>query len=104
MEMNGWKKYTMILGAIAGTVGLMATWQSLDFLPRWTWYGEHQALMQRVSTAEELIYGDRWVRLSAEIAQIEAQLRSDPSNRDLHQKLAVLQQQLRTVEKLLNGN
>ena len=99
MEMNGWKKYSMIAGAFAVTLGIMASWQSMDFMPRWAWNSELQVVAEQVASNTRLILGQEWERLKAKIYDLRDQLARNPSNRDLHEDLARAEQQLREVEQ-----
>ena len=88
----------MIAGAFAVTLGIMASWQSMDFLPRWAWNTELQAVAQQVASNSRLILGQEWERVKAKIYELRGKLAQQPRNRDLQQELARAEQQLRDVE------
>ena len=94
---------TIYAACTSAVLGAAVAWGSLD-LPRPAWHSEVQELEQVVASNTKLILGDRWIRLTAQIADIEAQLFSDSRNRDLIDRLARLQAQLRETEKQLDGN
>lgn len=94
---------TIYAACMSAVLGTAVAWGSLD-LPRPAWHSELKAVELRVAANEELIYGDRWIRLTAQIKQLEAKLARKPGDADLIQELAVKQGQLRVVNNFLNGS
>ena len=93
---------TIYAAAISGVLGVAVAWDKLD-LPHFVWSSELMELEQVVASNTKLILGDRWIRLTAQIADLEAQLAQEPRNRDLIERLARLKQQLRETEKQLDN-
>lgn len=87
-------------GVIAvGVSAIMAAavaWGQLD-LPRPAWRSEIVELEVQVAANTQLILGDKWLRLTAQIKALEAKLAVNPTNLEWIEKLAVLQLQLREV-------
>jgi hypothetical protein len=89
---------TLYAGAFAAVLGGILGWQQLG-LPVPATQSDMVELRQEIGSNTKLILGDRWLRLTAQIKQLEAQLARDPGNRRLIERLVRLQQQLREVEK-----
>lgn len=124
---NFWDRYKYVISIVAGTLALMATWQSMDhILPRWTWWSETKAiqselvqsqhetqeklteaiegLQQQVASNTKLILGNEWFRLSAKLKEKRAQLSRSPGDRELIEEVTRLERQLREVERKLDGS
>ena len=97
------KMITIYAACVSAVLGTAVAWGSLD-LPRPAWHSEVQELEQLVASNTKLILGDKWVRLKATIEELTAQLRGDPANRDLIDRLVRAQQQLRETEQQLDGS
>lgn len=104
--MNGfnWKKYGMIASCLAATLGIMVSWQSLEFLPRWAWYSEVAAVESFAEDTRILVLGQEWERLDQQIEELTQKVNLMAAERELLSKLrhrkAVVEQQLK---KLLEG-
>ena len=98
-----WAKYKMAMSIVAVSLAVAISWVALD-LPRPATYSELKGVELRVAANEELIYGDRWIRLTAEVAQLRAELAMKPGNQKIIQELAVKLGQLRVVNNFLNGS
>lgn len=98
-----WSRYRMGWFLAAGVSTVLAAavaWGQLD-LPRPAWHSEVVELGMRVAANSQLILGDKWLRLTAQIKEIELKLKGAPKDRlELIAELAVKQLQLREV----NGN
>ena len=95
-----WSRYRMGGFLAVGVSAVLATavaWSQLD-LPRPAWRSEVVELEVQVASNTQIILGDKWLRLTAQITLPEAQLNSDPTNVKLIKELAVKQLQLREVE------
>jgi len=82
--------------SVSAVLAAAVTWGQLD-LPRPAWHSEVVELHEQVAANSQLILGDKWLRLTAQIKELEAKLRTSPTNRELIARLAVLQLQLREV-------
>ncbi len=82
---------------VSAVMGVAVAWGQLD-LPRPAWRSEVVELEVQVTANTQIILGDKWLRLTAQITLLEAQLRSDPTNIKLIKELAVKRLQLREVE------
>lgn len=102
--MNGskWKMFGIPAASVSAVLAAAVAWGQLD-LPRPAWHSEVAALELQVAANTQLILGDKWLRLTAQITLLEAQLNSDPTNIKLIKELAVKRLQLREVEVGLNG-
>jgi len=100
--MNGHKWKVFGISSASGSAILAAAlaWGQLD-LPRPAWYSEVAALEITVAANTQLILGDRWLRITAQIAELRTKLIIDPTNRELIERLAVFQLQLREIELVL---
>ncbi len=96
--MNGSKLRMFGIPAASVTAVLSAAmaWGQLD-LPRPAWYSEVVELEMQVAANSQLILGDKWLRLTAQIKALEAKLFQNPTNREWIERLAFLQLQLREV-------
>ena len=99
---NKAKVITIYIAMVSGMFGVAIAWGTLD-LPRPAWHSEVMELEQVVASNTRLILGDRWIRLKAQIAELEAKLRGNPTNRDMIDRLVRLQAQLRETEKQLDN-
>ncbi len=97
--MNGskWKMFGIPAVSVSAVLAAAVAWGQLD-LPRPAWHSEVAALEIQVAANTQLILGDKWLRLFAQIKELEAQLASDPTNIKLIKELAVKQLQLRVAE------
>ena len=97
--MNGskWKMFGIPAATVSAVMGVAVAWGQLD-LPRPAWRSEVVELEVQVTANTQIILGDKWLRLTAQITLLEAQLRSDPTNIKLIKELAVKRLQLREVE------
>lgn len=97
--MNGskWKMFGIPAMSISAGLAAAVAWGQLD-LPRPAWRSEVIELGVQVAANTQLILGDKWLRLTAQITLLEAQLNSDPTNIKLIKELAVKRLQLREVE------
>jgi hypothetical protein len=78
-------------------------WGELD-LPRPAWRSEVEVLAMQVASNTQVIQGNLWIRLTAEITAIEDKLKgslTSEERRKLIRTLAIKQLQLREVEKNL---
>lgn len=96
--MNGskWRMFGIPAASISAVLAAAVAWGQLD-LPRPAWHSEVVELGTQVTANTQLILGDKWLRLTAQIKKLEAKLRGEPTNREMIEKLAVLQLQLREV-------
>lgn len=97
--MNGsrWRMFGIPAATVSAIMGVAIAWGQLD-LPRPAWHSEVQALSLQVAANTQLILGDKWLRLTAQIKALEDKLAINPSNRrELIAELAVKQLQLREV-------
>ena len=97
--MNGskWKMFGIPAVSVSAVLAAAVAWGQLD-LPRPAWYSEIVELEVRVAANSQLILGDKWLRLTAQIKEIEDKLAGTPSNRrELIAELAIKQLQLREV-------
>lgn len=95
-----WSRYRMggfLAAGISAVLAAAVAWGQLD-LPRPAWRSEVVELGVQVAANTQLILGDKWLRLTAQITLLEAQLGSDPTNIKLIKELAVKRLQLREVE------
>ncbi len=94
-----------VIGVTAATMSAMlagaVAWGQLD-LPRPAWHSEVSALEIQVAANTQLILGDKWLRLTAQIAELKDKLAGNPPNRSkLIAELATKQLQLRAVNSEL---
>ncbi len=89
---------TLYAGALAVVITGAVGWQQLG-MPLPATQSDLSELRVAISSNTRLILGDRWLRLTTQIRQLEAQLARDPSNRGMIERLATLQLQLRAVER-----
>ena len=97
--MNGskWRMFGIPVASIAGGLAAAVAWGQLD-LPRPAWHSEVVELGMQVAANSQLILGDKWLRLTAQIKEIELKLKGTPEDRlALIAELAVKQLQLREV-------
>lgn len=96
--MNGskWKMFGIPAATVTAALSAAVAWGQLD-LPRPAWYSEVVALEVQVTANSQLILGDKWLRLTAQITELKAKLAQNPTNRAMIERLAVLQLQLREV-------
>ncbi len=97
--MNGskWKMFGIPAATVSAIMGVAVAWGQLD-LPRPAWYSEIVELEVQVVANSQLILGDKWLRLTAQIKELEERLKGNPANRrELIDRLAVKQLQLREV-------
>ena len=92
----------MIAGAIAAVLGVMATWEKLEFLPRWAWYSEVVVVQEFAQDTRRIVLNQEWFRLRTELREVQTKLSTDPMNRDLIEDATRLEQQLRDVEEQLD--
>lgn len=96
MEKGKYKVMGITAASVSAMLAAAVAWGQLD-LPRPAWRSEVIELGMQVAANTQLILGDKWLRLTAQIKSLEAKLRSDPSNREMIDKLVVFQLQLREV-------
>ena len=96
MEKGKWKMFGIPAVSVSAALAAAVAWGQLD-LPRPAWYSEVVELSVQVSANSQLILGDKWLRLTAQIKELEAKLRNGPANRAMIERLAILQLQLREV-------
>ena len=96
MEKGKYKIMGITAASFSAMLAAAVAWGQLD-LPRPAWRSEVMALELQVAANTQLILGDKWLRLTAQIASLRAHLASDPTNTKMLEKLAVLQLQLREV-------
>ena len=70
-KMGFWKKVGIVFGAIGAVLGVMISWQSIEFLPRWAWYTEVAAVQDFSEQTRLLVLGQEWERLEREISKLE---------------------------------
>lgn len=101
--MNGskWRMFGIPAATVSAVLAVAVAWGQLD-LPRPAWHSEVQALSLQVAANTQLILGDKWLRLTAQIKALEAKMRGDPGNSEWIDKLVILQLQLREVNGKLN--
>ena len=87
--------------SVSAVLAAAVAWGQLD-LPRPAWHSEVIELGVEVAANSQLILGDKWLRLTAQIKELEAKLVTNPTNRAWIERLAVLQLQLRAVNGKLN--
>jgi hypothetical protein len=105
-EVTGFRKWlrskakmiTLYAGAITAVIGVMIGYQQLGG-PIPATQADLTELRQEIGSNTQLILGDRWLRLTAQIKALEAQLAQNPGSRELIERLVRLQQQLREVER-----
>ena len=97
MHGSKWKMFGIPAASVSAVLAAAVAWGQLD-LPRPAWYSEVAALEIQVAANTQLILGDKWLRLTAQITLLEAQLSADPTNIKLIKELAVRRLQLREVE------
>ena len=96
LKVIGWTAGTMS-AFLAGAVA----WGQLD-LPRPAWHSEVAALAIQVASNTQIILGNKWLRLTAEITELEDKITSNPPNKSkLIAELATKQLQLRAVNSEL---
>jgi hypothetical protein len=96
MEKGKYKVMGITAASLSAMLAAAVAWGQLD-LPRPAWRSEVMALELQVSANTQLILGDKWLRLTAQIKALEAELRDAPTDREMIEKLVVLQLQLREV-------
>jgi hypothetical protein len=96
MEKGRYKVMGITAASFSAMLAAAVTWGQLD-LPRPAWRSEVMALELQVAANTQLILGDKWLRLTAQIKALEAKLTMEPANREMIEKLVVLQLQLREV-------
>lgn len=96
MEKGKYKIMGITAASFSAMLAAAVAWGQLD-LPRPAWHSEVQALTLQVAANTQLILGDKWLRLTSQIKALGVKLRSDPTNLEWIEKLAVLQLQLREV-------
>lgn len=101
-NMTFWKKVGIVFGAVGAVMGVMISWQSIDFLPRWAWHTEVAAVQSFAEDTRKLVLNQEWFRLKAKLTEIRFDLSQDPRNRELIEDVTRIEQQLRDVEKQLN--
>lgn len=89
---------TLYAGAVAAVLGGVIGWQQLG-MPVPATQNDLSELRLEIGSNTRLILGDRWLRLTAQIKRLEAQLARNPSDRGMIDRLATLQLQLREVER-----
>lgn len=92
---------TVYAAMFSAILGAAVAYDKLD-LPWFASQEDVQVVQQEVASNTKLILGDKWLRLSTQIKQLEAQLTRDPGNRALIERLVRLQQQLRETERQLD--
>lgn len=121
------EKYKMVIGAIALTLGVMATWQNMDFLPRWAWHDEVEKLQAEMSESQSalqrtmqeqiasnaqfavqtrlLVLGQEWERLDREITRLEEKGNLTAEERELLSKKrlrkTLVSEQIKDLQKEL---
>lgn len=89
--MNGtltlWKKVGIVFGAIGAILGVMISWQSIEFLPRWAWYTEVAAVQDFAEGTRLLVLGQEWERLDGQISKLEEKGDLSAAERQLLSKL-----------------
>lgn len=93
---------TIYTAMVSGMLGVAVAWGTLD-LPRPAWHSEVMELEQVVVSNTKLILGDKWIRIKSQIAELQAKLNSNPTNRDMIDRLVRLQAQLREINKRLDN-
>ena len=105
-NMTFWKKVGIVFGAIGAVLGVMISWQSIEFLPRWAWHTEVAAVQDFAVQTRLLVLGQEWERLDREITQLEEKAPLSPSDRELLSKKRlrkqVVEQQLRELQEHQN--
>jgi len=86
--------------SVSAVLASAVAWGQLD-LPRPAWHSEVAALEMQVAANTQLILGDKWLRITAQIAELRVKLSADPANREMIRRLTVLQLQLREIELVL---
>lgn len=94
-------KATMIKlysGAAGAVIGLMVAYQQFGG-PLPATQSDITELRQEIGSISQLILGNSWRRLTAEIKVLTEKLARDPTNRELIEELTVLEFQLRAVNR-----
>lgn len=102
-NMTFWKKVGIVAGAIGAILGVMISWQSIEFLPRWAWYSEVAQVQDFAQDTRRIVMNQEWFRLTAALKEARVALAADPLNRELIEKVTRLEQQLRAVEEQLDA-
>ena len=101
MEKGKYKVMGLTAASLSAMLAAAVAWGQLD-LPRPAWYSEVQALEIQVVANTQLILGDKWLRLTAQIKEIEEKLKiTQPNRLELIERLATFQLQLRVVNSEL---
>jgi hypothetical protein len=100
MVVTKWKKIGMIASAVGAILGVFVAWNQLD-LPRPALYSELISVQQIAEENRTLILNQEWFRLKTQVRELEVELRQNPRDRDLIEKLTRAEQALRNVEKSL---
>ena len=96
MEKGKYKVMGITAASISAMLAAAVAWGQLD-LPRPAWHSELMELELQVAANTQLILGDKWLRLTAQIAELKVEISRDPTNHKLIERLVVLQLQLREV-------
>lgn len=105
MNDNGWnwKKVSMIAGTVGAVLGIMVSWQSIEFLPRWAWYSEVKSVQEFSQDTRRIVMNQEWFRVTAALKEARAELSANPRDRELIEKVTRLEQQLRNIEEQLEA-
>jgi hypothetical protein len=96
-----WKKIMIVFGAISAVLGVMISWQSIEFLPRWAWYTEVAAVQEFAEGTRLLVLGQEWERLDQQIGRLEARQAIEGLTVDEQQLLSKLRIRLKEVDQQL---
>lgn len=61
-----------MFGALGAVLGVMMSWQAIEFLPRWAWYTEVMTVQAFAEGTRLLVLGQEWERLDQQISRLEA--------------------------------
>ena len=98
-----WKKVGIVFGAIGAVLGVMISWQSMEFLPRWAWHTEVAAVQDFAEQTRLLVLGQEWERLDRDISKLEEKTSLTQEERELLSKKrlrkSTVEQQLRQLQE-----
>lgn len=72
IELTLWQKVGIVFTGIGAVLGVMISWQSVEFLPRWAWHTEVAAVQDFAVDTRLLVLGQEWERLEQQIRRMEA--------------------------------
>jgi hypothetical protein len=103
VELTFWKKVGIVFGAIGAVLGVMISWQSIEFLPRWAWHTEVAAVQDFAVDTRMLVLGQEWERLDQQISKLEEKPILTAAERELLAKKrlrkATVESQLKELQK-----